>query len=184
VVIQDKEGFIPPGDDHKIQLVLRPLKDLGEELEVLLKNKELKLIIDLAVVNESETFDNPSIFWSLYNIIPDDLSQFCCKFVIIELVIEKRVSFKTDINEYEENIKERDRNYKSNFPISQRHSLKKSDHDTIYSLDMITSSTEFDSNQKTNSNISNSIQDITIFNNLISKKRAHRERFIESLGIK
>ena len=48
---------------------------------------------------------------------------------------------------------------------------------------MITS-TEFDSNQKTNSNISNSLQDITIFNNLISKKRAHRERFIESLGIK
>ena len=183
MVIQDKEGFIQPGEDHKIQLVLRPLKDLGQELGFLLKSKELKLIIDLAIVNKSDTFDNPSIFWSLYNIIPDDLSHFCCKFVIIELIVEKHVSFKTDINEYEENIKEGDDSNKSNFPISQRNSLNKSDHEIIYSLDMI-NSTEFDSNQKNHSNFFNSVQDITLFNNLISKKRAHRERFIESLVIK
>jgi len=63
VIVQCGEGFIDPGQSVMVKVVLRPLADLGPELEAILMNKEVRVDAEIAFAINEESLSDPRTFW-------------------------------------------------------------------------------------------------------------------------
>ena len=75
LITQERKGFVAKGQSIMIQVVLRPLYDLGFELKNIVMNNDVFVQVEVVFISDEDINENdPTKFWDLFDFQMENLT--------------------------------------------------------------------------------------------------------------